>query len=147
MVVEPLKLDPVGLAVSDARRYVRESLELLAAPELEDTAALGVSELVTNAVIHGRTAIIVGVRRMPTGRVRVEVGDGSPAIPRQRRFDLASTTGRGLRLVESVSLDWGVEPWAPERGRGKVVWFEPRESVTAAGFADEDWAVDLEDLL
>ncbi|GAA4981544.1 ATP-binding protein [Kineococcus glutinatus] len=143
VVSEPLSLDPVAQAVSAARRYVRAALDGIDAGALEECAELGVSELVTNAVLHGRTALTVTVRRMPSGRVRIEVSDNSPVPPRQRRFDLAATTGRGLRLVDSASHDWGIEPFPPERGRGKTVWFEPREDPTAAGFPD---LAGLEDL-
>ena len=147
VVSEPLSLDPMAQAVSAARRYVRRSLAAVGADQLQESAELGVSELVTNAVLHGRTPMTITVRRMPSGRVRVEVADRSPAPPRQRRFDLAATTGRGLRLVESLSHDWGVETRAPADGGGKVVWFEPREDLTGEGFPEALVDFDVEALL
>ena len=147
VVSEPLSLDPMAQAVSAARRYVRTALRRMGAEELEESAELGVSELVTNAVLHGRTPMTIVIRRTASGRVRVEVSDLSAAAPRQRRFDLAATTGRGLRLVQSLSHDWGVETVPPERGSGKTVWFEPKESLGSGGFPEALEAFDLDALL
>ncbi|PPK92295.1 anti-sigma regulatory factor (Ser/Thr protein kinase) [Kineococcus xinjiangensis] len=145
---EPLSLDPMAQAVSAARRYVRDALREFGAEELEESAELGISELVTNAVLHGRTPMTIALRRTDAGRIRVEVADRSPASPRQRRFDLSATTGRGLRLVESLSHDWGVDAVPPEQGGGKCVWFEPREFLTSDGFPEALHAeVDLDSLL
>ncbi len=52
-----LTLDPLAEAVSAARGYVRERLAEHGRLDLEDSAVLGVSELVTNATIHARTRI------------------------------------------------------------------------------------------
>lgn len=81
--------------------------------------ALLVSELVTNASVHGAEPVRV---RLDAGRelVRVEVEDGSPLMPQMRRPDGRSTVGRGLLIVESLSRAWGAE----RRGGGKVVWAE-----------------------
>lgn len=125
-------------SVPTARRFVRTALEgqgLLAA---YDAAEMLVSEVVTNAVLHARTEFTVEVLR--TGdMVRVSVMDLSSAIPRQRRYGTGSTTGRGLRLVATLAVAWGVDRTAA----GKTVWFE----VPAAGDAgtlEEPWAADAD---
>ncbi len=141
-----LTLDPLTEAVSAARRYVRAALEELGRPDLEDSALLGVSELVTNAAIHARTAMTVCVDPATGGTVRVTVRDFSPALPRQRRYGVESTMGRGLRLVESLSSAWGIEPVVDESGGGKAVWFEPLPEMTDRGFAETDWLAELEEL-
>ncbi|WP_432502838.1 ATP-binding SpoIIE family protein phosphatase [Kineococcus arenarius] len=144
---EPLRLDPHPGAVSAARRHVRRTLRETGAGELEETAELGVSELVTNAVLHARTAVTVTVRLAPGGQVRIEVADSSEAHVQQRRFGPAAATGRGLRLVESISSAWGVEPLPPGRGPGKVVWFQPAPDAAGPELRAEDWAAELEGLL
>jgi anti-sigma regulatory factor (Ser/Thr protein kinase) len=152
LVGEALVLDPTASAVSGARGHVRRVLREHGADELEETAELAVSELATNAVLHARTPFTVAVRRTPSGRVRVEVADVSPAPVQLRRFGVSATTGRGLALVASVSHDWGVE--VAERA-GKTVWFEPRPAGPADdGSADDRsagvdpaWAADVEELL
>ncbi|WP_459644066.1 ATP-binding protein [Kineococcus sp. NUM-3379] len=148
LVAAPLAMEPLAGAVSAARRHVREALRRMGAPELEESAELGVSELVTNALLHARTSFAVAVRRTPAGRVRIEVADSS-AVPLQpRNLGPAATTGRGLRLVGAVSADWGVDPVAGG-GPGKLVWFEPRETQEDEGEADAglfDWSQDIAEL-
>lgn len=84
-----------------------------------DTVALLVSEVATNALVHGTGD--VQVRVTARDRVlRVEVADDSPQMPVPRAADLMEEGGRGLSLVEQLSQGWGVY----REGVGKVVWFE-----------------------
>ncbi|GAA2719158.1 ATP-binding protein [Cellulomonas aerilata] len=136
LVGEPLTIDPRAQGVSVARRYVREQLEHCDATHVEASAELGVSELATNAVLHGRTPFTVSVLRTADG-VRIEVSDGSPLPPQVRRLSTFASTGRGLRLVASVSSSWGVVPVPPDGRAGKTVWFEPVEEPDDSGFAPE----------
>jgi hypothetical protein len=98
-----------------------QALTDLDATEVCDEAVAMVSELATNAVIHARTPYTVAVSR-EGDTVRIGVHDLSAVIPRRRAYGLDATTGRGLRLVASMSSDWGIEP----ESNGKVVWFEVR---------------------
>ncbi|PZT76723.1 hypothetical protein DNK56_25860 [Streptomyces sp. AC1-42W] len=88
-----------------------------------------VSELVANAVVHGRTARGRQVEVTIDGdaeRVRVEVrdvGDGMPRMPRDRRP--LAVSGRGLGIVDALSTSWGVT----ERVIGKTV----RAEIQAEG--------------
>ncbi|WP_432545724.1 ATP-binding protein [Kineococcus sp. SYSU DK004] len=127
-VAEPLVLEPLPASVGAARRWLRGVLREVGAQELEDAAELAVSEVVTNAVLHARTRFTVAVRAPAGGSLRVEVTDSSPAPVRVRRHGSAATTGRGLRVVEAVSRDWGVREPPPGAGPGKTVWFAPRPS-------------------
>ena len=147
VVERPMVMESMASSVAAARRYVREVLRRVDAEDLEESAELCVSELVTNAVLHARTAFSLAVRTMDGGRLRIEVTDSSPAAIQPRHFAVTSTTGRGLQLVASLSWDWGVESLPAAQGPGKVVWFEPREFDPAAGFAEQEWALDLEALL
>lgn len=88
---------------------------------LTDRAALLVSELVTNAILHGRGRPQVTIDLSPEV-VRVSVGDDSPTLPRRPEIATDSTSGRGLAMVEAFADAWGVEP----DGEGKRVWFELR---------------------
>ena len=121
--------------VQDARRWVIGTCEDIGRPELVECAELGVSELVTNALLHGCPPIQVrvrGTREHP----RVEVRDGSrerPTLPTaiddEDDDDLLLTFGRGLSIVARCSDAWGAEI----EDDGKVVWFAP-----AARFAEDD---------
>lgn len=86
-----------------------------------DVVALLVSEVATNALVHGDGDVQVRVTTRADA-LRVEVTDGSPQMPVPRTAELLEEGGRGLALVESLASDWGVEP----AELGKVVWFEVR---------------------
>jgi anti-sigma regulatory factor (Ser/Thr protein kinase) len=85
-----------------------------------DELLVALSEVVTNAVVHARAPVSVRVATVADGRVRVEVGDGSPALPHRRHFGPESAAGRGLFLLDRFTEAWGVSP----ANDGKVVWFE-----------------------
>jgi anti-sigma regulatory factor (Ser/Thr protein kinase) len=104
-------------AVADARRFVAD---LITDPAERDPAALLVSELATNAVLHARTSFEVAVT-MFAGGIRVEVRDREPRLPAPpslARDDEES--GRGLFIVASLARVWGYTP----NSDGKTVWFE-----------------------
>jgi anti-sigma regulatory factor (Ser/Thr protein kinase) len=88
--------------------------------ELAEDVLLLVSELVTNAVIHARTAVHVSARVSPR-RILVAVGDDDPEnTPRTSEPGATATSGRGMRLVDLLASSWGVEMGVTS----KVVWFE-----------------------
>jgi anti-sigma regulatory factor (Ser/Thr protein kinase) len=120
-----LLLDHDPQSVRRARGYVAEKLQGLGRDDLLDAAELGVSELVTNALLHADPPITVGVRGTPE-HPRVEVHDTSARPPRLNKGmadddQLMHTFGRGLGIVALYSATWGAEVSAD----GKVVWFEP----------------------
>jgi histidine kinase-like protein len=100
-----------------------------------------VTELVTNAVVHGGSARSPRAARDPSTRwcvcggegpcirlnmagdihaVRVEVFDHSPTLPALVERRPLDESGRGLHLVQSLADCWGSEA-LPD---GKVTWFE-----------------------
>jgi anti-sigma regulatory factor (Ser/Thr protein kinase) len=143
-VTGAVRLEPVLSSVGRARRLVgdvgrRAGLD----PGAAEDAALVVSELVTNAVLHARTSLDVAVV-VADAVVRVEVTDASvlPILPPEPHatpapitdiFDEApgsvldavidglSTTGRGMELVGALTRSWGV---SPHLEGGKTVWAE-----------------------
>jgi serine phosphatase RsbU (regulator of sigma subunit)/anti-sigma regulatory factor (Ser/Thr protein kinase) len=106
--------DAVRRARSEVTRRARE----LGRDALADDAALVVSELVTNALLHGGGCTAVDVVAIDGG-LRVEVRDASPVPPRLGRPTEESLTGRGLRLVARLAAQWGTEL---EPAGGKVIW-------------------------
>ena len=114
-----LALRAVPDAAPEARRLLRRSLRGTAFEDRIDDGELAVSELVTNAVLHGRAPIQVRVQ-VDEVHARVEVCDGSPVSPSFSMLGPTAVTGRGLMLISAASNRWGVEP-LPD---GKSVWFE-----------------------
>ncbi|GAA2027246.1 hypothetical protein GCM10009756_18230 [Pseudokineococcus marinus] len=99
-----------------------------------DTTLLLASELVTNAVRHGRPPVHVHAE-VSAGVVRVEVDDASPSPIRPQDPDLDDLGGRGLQLVEMLSSAWGsrLRDRRHDDGRPvKCVWFELRASAPLA---------------
>jgi anti-sigma regulatory factor (Ser/Thr protein kinase) len=111
-----LPRDPA--AASRARRLLDElSPGRLEADHL-DTSKLLVSELVNNAVLHGRGRITLRVD-VDEDRLRAEVIDEGSGFERGVRDDgLDQLGGWGLILVESECSRWGVH-----KGTSHV-WFE-----------------------
>lgn len=56
------------------------------------------------------------------GMIRVEVGDGSPALSAQRMSSSMATSGRGVELTDLLADRWGFA--AGEETGTKRVWFE-----------------------
>ena len=109
---------PQPSSVAEARREVRELLRTHGRSDLEESAALLTSELVTNAMLHAGTDIDL-VARFDGDVLEVEVADGSTHLPSRRRYAATAGTGRGLLMLESMVDDWGVTLHA----HGKTVWF------------------------
>ena len=114
-----LDLDVSPSAAPLARRALAAILADTAFDRRSSEAQLAASELVTNAVLHGREPMCMRVT-LGDGCLRVEVVDGSPISPSFSMLDPTALTGRGLMLISAAVDRWGVEP-LPE---GKAVWFE-----------------------
>ena len=88
-----------------ARQLVNGDTASLAAQQ-RDEAALMVSELVANAVMHGVGAIWLRID-VERDAVRVEVADeGNVALAPSP--EPGAHGGWGLRIVEQLADDWGV---------------------------------------
>jgi anti-anti-sigma factor len=101
-----------------ARLAVQEFCEEFAIASDGDAAQLVASELVTNAVVHGRTELDLTLRRVGP-LLHVAVRDTGPGQARITDIiNESSPTGRGLLLVDALSTAWGnLLP-----NTGKVVW-------------------------
>jgi anti-sigma regulatory factor (Ser/Thr protein kinase) len=108
-------------SVPGARAFARQVLEDWGVIGRTDDVLLCVSELATNALLHGvppGRGFLLRLLPYPDS-IRVEVhdsGGGVPAVP----DDEPDESGRGLLLVAALADKWGVG----ERGPGKIVWCE-----------------------
>ena len=111
---------PHAIAVRGARQWARDQLESWGlGEEIVADAVMGVSELVTNVVLHAGTSARVSMEL--ADRLLVTVEDtGTWSTPRAGSQDHSASQGRGLALVAAVSDALG-----HARGvNGSTVWFE-----------------------
>ena len=111
--------DTVPASVARIRRFATDACRTSAPAVDVDLVALLVSEVATNALVHGRGRVRVRVH--PTsGGLRVEVHDDDPTLPARRQATPMDEGGRGIALVDALSSGWGAESTSD----GKTVWFE-----------------------
>jgi anti-sigma regulatory factor (Ser/Thr protein kinase) len=108
---------------------------------LLDAVELVLSELVGNVVVHVGGEVTVEATVSPD-EVLVEVSDRSPVAPHLRLFSQVAATGRGMRLVHSLSSDCGLR----QGEAGKTIWVRITKASAVRGdeeletaFADVDW--------
>jgi anti-sigma regulatory factor (Ser/Thr protein kinase) len=135
------------IAAAQARAFVGATLRRWDLAELAADVQLAVTELVTNAILHARTPIVVTLC-VARGIAEVAVTDYDPRTPRTlpHREDLLAdldalgpgagddpdlrhvglhygpsgsvAAGRGLIILDAISTAWGVT----RRPHGKDVW-------------------------
>lgn len=120
-------------SVGASRHFAREQLSFWGLPQsddLTDRVLLVLSELVTNAVLHGRTrppgkmetvSVMLTLKRgLALGLI---VTDNSRQPPLLGRPALSAHHGRGLFLVQAQSDGWGTSPRCErQEPAGKGVW-------------------------
>lgn len=114
----------VAASVPEVRRFVAMAWHRLCSGSdvgPDGDVALVISELATNAVLHAGGELDVSVA-WSGPVVRIAVCDASAARPEPLDPEGSSVGGRGLRIVELLADDWGVE----ELDDGKAVWVEFR---------------------
>jgi len=120
-----LELGALLSAVPCARLHARQVLREWGIAGVADSAGLLVTELVANAVRASRgMAQVSGVVQVwllsDAAQILILVWDASPQPPVLKAVADEAEHGRGLRLVEAVSEQWG---WfSREDGDGKFVW-------------------------
>lgn len=122
----PLVMSALATAPSCARQLGRAQLAEWGLSRLSDTADLVITELVTNAVRacagRGQPAQLAVCLSVCGHRVRIEVWDPDPSLPRRADVAPLAESGRGLHLVDAMSGGrWGAIP-CPEGG--KITWAE-----------------------
>jgi len=107
-----------ALAAAAARRELRRRLDDTLHQDVLDALSLVVSELVTNAVLHGQGAIRLRLQ-VDAGDLRGEVVDDGGGFEHElREAGPHATSGRGLLIVDRLTTRWGVHEGTTH------VWFE-----------------------
>ncbi|MFD7713335.1 ATP-binding protein [Streptomyces sp. NPDC059786] len=108
-------------SVGMARDLTRSTLTDWRITRRGDDIILCVSELATNAVLHGvppGRCFDLGLALAADGVLEVEVRDSGGGAVRESEPGPDALGGRGLHLVRALADDWGVRVRDP----GKVVW-------------------------
>ncbi|MFB7054827.1 ATP-binding protein [Streptomyces vinaceus] len=116
--------DPRPESVGLARDFAVTTLSSWGLHSPAEDIRLCVSELASNALIHGSDYDHGFLVRLDTDDdfVRLEVHDSRPRHRREPKITHAAEidiTGRGLRIVSVLAAGWGVEDRRPS---GKIVW-------------------------
>ena len=119
-------LDSESRSPARARRALSHFLNVRGVDgEVQHAALLIVSELVSNAVQHGRAPIQLNAA-VSDEALLVEVTDGGTPFDRGVG-QAAAETGRGFAIVETLARQWGVATGAEQ---GKTVWAELEATST-----------------
>lgn len=116
-------LPSIPESVQIARFHVRAALGFHHLGEYAEDTVMITSELVTNAIRHvaedpEETIGVTVAHLWDPAAVAVLVSDSSPDGPIVREAAGASERGRGLQVVEALSVHWG---WHQQPG-GKVIF-------------------------
>jgi anti-sigma regulatory factor (Ser/Thr protein kinase) len=113
-----LELPPSRESPALARAAVAEAcLRWGLSTETVETALLATSELVTNAVMHAGTPLLLAVEYDPPD-LTIAVGDGDDSFPEKRPPSEDREDGRGVAIVERLGATWGIQ----RTTLGKTVW-------------------------
>jgi two-component sensor histidine kinase len=104
--------------LGEGRRFVARTLrDWDADPSRVEEVMLVANELVSNAIVHARSAPLVSLTQAGDELV-LRVGDDSRTPPVAQAPSNDESSGRGLLLVEALSDRWGVDVGES----GKTVW-------------------------
>jgi hypothetical protein len=109
-----------GDAPAAARHFAVDAVRRLGAADLADDAALVVTELAANAVLHAQTGFTVDLAVGPDV-LRISVRDADPLPRGATGPGLPAAPLHGLGAVDVLAKRWGVETLGPS---GKSVWVE-----------------------
>lgn len=114
-------LPPSLNAPAIARGHLQQLTDQLPR-EILQAALLAVSEVVTNAVLHGAPDIVLEIQLVPD-ELRVTVADSDAALPPSELSTPAPNrpSGRGLLILDALVSRWGVR--VHEERPGKSIWF------------------------
>ena len=100
-------LEAAPTSAAGARAFVSRHLADHRLMLLADPVRLVVSELATNAVIHGQAPFVVTLSR-EDDTVRVAVRDDPVWVAAPAPDQVLPAGGRGLGIVDVLSRDWGI---------------------------------------
>jgi anti-sigma regulatory factor (Ser/Thr protein kinase) len=115
LVLPEVRPEVLGLV----REVVRVHLRIWRKGELADSAVLGVTELLTNVMVHVGSGCELLVCDVPGGVFVSVVDYGGGGLPRVKYPTTHQTNGRGLALLSALVDEWDIEALP----LGSRVWF------------------------
>ena len=118
------------------RDWISSAITRHACPVDSEDAALAVSELFTNAVMHGPAGgrVLVGYCLWSEGARIVVCDGGGYGTPELRQVTNLAEGGRGLRVVDEIAAQWGCSRFAGNL----IVWCDFSQPLRAR--ANDAWA-------
>lgn len=113
-----VELRSEAASVAQARARARSWAESYPS-EISAAVEVIVSELVTNAIRHGRGSVRIQLRTA-SHEIRIGVSDVGPGCPHTAEAGVEQTYGRGLQIVQQLTSRGSVQP-GPD-ATGKTVW-------------------------
>ena len=111
-------LPPEPASATRARQLARDRLTVSSAtPEVLDTVALLVTELVTNSILHARTPLRLVIEAQPRLRSASVWRTPRPSSRRCTTTRPTRSPDAASRLVEQLASSWGVDTDADREGR------------------------------
>ncbi len=121
-ICQEAEFDATRDSPGQARRRVIMALRGRECDEaLIQDAAVVVTEMAANAVVHARSSFSVSVR-LRGSTLRIDVADSGPIAAGQASREWVPRQGHGLGLIDAICARWGTDTLA----EGKVVWGELR---------------------
>jgi hypothetical protein len=121
-----MTVHPRPSLLAAVRHRVKDSLlQTRAAYDVDDVVLLA-DELVTNAIVHAKTFIVLTLDEA-AGRLHVEVQDEAPhsrPVAVTSPPEALEEHGRGLGLVRALAHEWGVYDLICTYVDTKVLWFD-----------------------
>jgi len=110
---------------AEARKQIRAAIWAWGVPVDMDVAVLLTSELVTNAITHTASQTVSLAIVAAERGLRVDVHDASSCLPVMLDAAADAETGRGLKLVASLSDEWGYYRTPAGKGVYFTLGFQP----------------------
>ena len=118
------------------RDWIRSAVDQHDCPADPDEAALVVSELYANAVMHGPAGakVLAGYCLWSAGARILVCDGGTPSTPELRRGAGLAEGGRGLQIIDALAAAWG----SFRLPGAQVVWCDLGQPLHAP--AADTWA-------
>jgi anti-sigma regulatory factor (Ser/Thr protein kinase) len=123
---DTLRLEHDIRAPRHARRWIIQRCHEWQCDDLGDSAALLITELVTNVFLHARTDCLIHAA-FDHSTLAVTITDWDAHEPLIHPSSTSAENGRGLAILEAIADAWGIQ----HTDGAKSVWFHLNDNPPA----------------